>query len=262
MNIILHIIRILCFFILFMNFGAYASDLPQGFPLERQEDRDLVVVELFTSQGCNSCPPADEILAEFSQEKNILALSYSVDYWNYLGWKDTLAQHDCTIRQKKYNISLGKSGVYTPQMIIQGQKDLIGSRRDLAHKMVTSARKGARNKAVPAPTIAFGALKSPTNDMIDLKIGAGAHRKTATIWIIGYDLVKTVNIRGGELKGQTRSYHNVVQSIKRMGSWMGDEIRLTLSKQDIGSGKYDAYAVLLQEEETGPIIAAAKLSLK
>lgn len=101
-----------------------------------------------------------------------------------------------------------------------------------------------------------------SGDMIDLRISAHEYETSATIWVIGYDYEKTINIKSGELGGQVRKYHNVVQAIKRIGSWMGEEIKLTLSKKDIGEDEYDAYALLLQAQETGPIITAAKLSLK
>ncbi len=218
-------------------------------------DKNLVVVELFTSQGCNLCPPADAILADFSTQENILALSYSVDYWNYLGWVDTLAKPECTLRQKKYNTSLGKNGVYTPQMIIQGAHDIIGSQGSQANKMVDLVRINATELQRQDLEITFDLM----GDMIDLKIGTHETETPATIWVIGYDYIKTVNIQKGELGGQVREYHNVVQSIKRVGSWTGEEVRLTLSRNDIGDGEYDAYALLLQAQETGPIIAAAKL---
>jgi len=224
--------------------------------------QNLVVVELFTSQGCNSCPPADEVLADFSRQENILALSYNIDYWDYLGWKDTLGQPACTARQKKYNSIMGKSGVYTPQMIIQGSEDLIGSKANLADDMVARARKNITELQPADFKMSFAYM----GEMIDLKINASADRgineKDATIWIIGYDFEETVTIKSGELKGQTRKYHNVVKSIKRIGSWMGEEIKLTLSKKDLGEGVYDAYAVLLQHDDTGPIIAAARLENK
>jgi hypothetical protein len=246
-------VRILSVFLIFVVFGA---NLNTGLALAVSETtdgvtQDLVVVELFTSQGCNSCPPADEVLAKLSMRKDVLALSYSVDYWNYLGWKDTLAQPDCTIRQRKYNISLGKNGVYTPQMIIQGARDVIGSKGDLVRQMITDTRPDQQANV----DITF----DQSGDMIDLRIGASDGEPAATIWVIGYDFQKTVDIRGGENAGQTRTYHNVVQSIKRIGSWMGQEVRLTLSRQDLGKGNYDAYALLLQSRETGPIIAAVKL---
>ena len=249
MKILLYIVRILSVFCMLLLSGTSISyAFTDG---AKTSEQNLVVVELFTSQGCNLCPPADDVLAKFSRQENILALSYSVDYWNYLGWKDTLAQPDCAVRQKQYNVSLGKSGVYTPQMVIHGSHDVIGSQADQAHKLVDKALAQKRNDLI----ITFAL----NEDMIDLRIAASENKSPATIWIIGYDFEKTVNIKGGELGGQIRKYHNVVQSIKRVGSWTGQEVKLTLSKKDIGAGVYDAYALLLQDRETGPIIAAAKL---
>ncbi|MBL4612951.1 MAG: DUF1223 domain-containing protein [Emcibacter sp.] len=220
-----------------------------------QARQNLVVVELFTSQGCNSCPPADDILAELREQENILALGYSVDYWNYLGWKDTLARPDCVVRQRKYNKTLGKSGVYTPQMVVQGEHDVIGSRRGLIQDIMKQVRAKAENSPNKSPEITF----HRSGDMIDLRIGAYKSDAPATIWIIGYDYERTVAIKSGELGGQVRKYHNVVQMIRRVGSWTGQEIKLTLSKADLDDGQSDAYALLLQTEEAGPIIAAAKL---
>jgi len=255
MNIVLRMNRVLSFIFISVVLGAVTAFLFVRPASAMDVTKPPIVVELFTSQGCSSCPPADEILAELSQQKNILALSYSVDYWNYLGWKDTLAQPDCTLRQKKYNKSLGLGGVYTPQMIIQGRHDVIGSRADLVAKLIDQAKITAQ--ATSAPEITF----VRRGDMMFLNISANViwDNAAATIWIIGYDFEKTVSIKKGELAGQIRKYHNVVQSIKRLGSWMGEETRFSLSKEDVGSGKYDAYAVLLQAPQTGPIITAAEL---
>lgn len=258
MNIVLHMGRFLSLFCIAAFFSVYASNVHAWASVGKKDLKPLVVVELFTSQGCASCPPADKILSELNQQSDILALSYFVDYWNYLGWEDTFAQKGCTIRQKKYSRALGKSGVYTPQMVVQGTSDIVGSRKAQVQEMVDSARQKAVKKAKDAPKITF----DPMGDMIDLKVSAGPHGKNATIWIIGYDYEKTVDIKWGEQGGNRRRYHNVVQSIKRIGSWMGEEIKLTLSKKDIGAVPYDAYAVILQEDETGPIVAAAKLTLK
>ncbi len=256
MKIVLHMFRILSFFCISLFVTGYMSFSYADPAAETAPPQPLVVVELFTSQGCSSCPPADDLLARLSRRENILALGFSVDYWNYLGWKDTLARPDCTIRQKKYNKSLGKSGVYTPQMIIQGRRDVIGSRADMVQNILDRTQVELRVQH-PAPAIIFAA----TGDVIDLKIGPAvmADNTPATIWIIGYDFERTVNIRKGELAGQVRKYHNVVQSITHMGHWTGKEIRLTLSKDDMGDRQYDGYALILQNKETGPIITAAKL---
>jgi len=256
MNIVLHMNRILSFFCIAFLLSASINLTTASLVSAEAAAQNLVVVELFTSQGCNSCPPADDLLAELSQQENILALSYNVDYWNYLGWKDTFAQPASTARQRKYNRSLGKSGVYTPQMVIQGRHDAVGSKADLVRKLIEQAE--SANKLPSAPDITF----DDTDSMMSLTIGAHikAPSPAATIWIIGYDYARTVDIKRGELGGQVRTYHNVVRAIKRIGSWMGEDIKLTLSAKDIGREKYGAYAVLLQADAHGPIIAAAKLT--
>ncbi|MBL4801776.1 MAG: DUF1223 domain-containing protein [Emcibacter sp.] len=249
MNIFLQMIRILSVAVIFT---VSAVNMSLNFAHANQ---NIVVVELFTSQGCNLCPPADELLGELSTQEDILALGFSVDYWNYLGWKDTFAKPECVARQKKYNKELGKSGVYTPQMVIQGRHDIIGSRRDLVHKIVAEERVKIQQQAGGRPEITF----ELSGDMINLGISAHVMGGWATIWIIGYDYEKVVDIEGGELADQVRKYHNVVRVIKHIGRWTGQEINLTLSEADLGGGQYDAYAVLLQQQEVGPIIAAAKL---
>ncbi len=256
MKIVLHMIRILSVFCISLFVTGHMSLLYADQMSGKASSQPLVVVELFTSQGCSSCPPADELLARLSRQKNILALGFSVDYWNYLGWKDTLARPDCTIRQKKYNKSLGKSGVYTPQMIIQGRHDVIGSRENLVQNILDQTRTELQAQH-PGPRIIF----AEHGDMIDLKIGAGVREGDvpATIWVIGYDFERTVNIKKGEMAGQVRKYRNVVQSIKHIGHWTGKEIKLALSKDNMGERQYDGYALILQNKETGPIIAAAKL---
>lgn len=254
MKISIPMMRIIFVFLAYFMFGSsLGATLAQAqSETENKQSQDLVVVELFTSQGCNLCPPADKILAEFSRQDNILALSYSVDYWNYLGWKDTLAMAGCTSRQKSYNLTLGKNGVYTPQMIIQGTHDVIGSRRDLARDRIARARGASRLQGLDITFILSG-------DMFELSLRAQKTKEPATIWIMGYDFEKTVAIKMGELAGQVRSYRNVVQAIKRVGSWRGQEVKLTLSMKDIGEGAYDAYALLVQDGETGPILAARKI---
>lgn len=259
MKIALHIYRILWIFCISLYLGTSVSP-SYG---KTVTGTNLIVVELFTSQGCSACPPADMMIAGLKAETDILALSYAVDYWNYLGWTDTFAQPDCTIRQRKYNRVLGKSGVYTPQMIIQGQYDVVGSHKAQIRQIIRTSRKNQQEKAGTAPDISFDPFSvNSGGDMIELKISAGAYGQMATIWIMGYDFVKKVHITGGELSGQQRSYHNVVTSIKRVGSWMGEEIKLTLSRDDIGMGQNDAYAVILQQGEHGPILAARKLVLE
>ncbi|WP_417316690.1 DUF1223 domain-containing protein [Emcibacter sp.] len=211
------------------------------------------MVELFTSQGCSSCPPADELLRELSQRDDILALSYSVDYWNYLGWKDVFSRPEFTKRQKDYNRLLSKGEVYTPQMIINGRNAVVGSRRDMIEKYLTAEH----GVPINGPGIILGIQ----DNMINLTIGDGAIDEPASIWLVAYDSTRTVKIRSGELAGQTRHYSNVVRGLKHIGSWTGREVMLSLDPDKAAAEKCDNYAILVQQKDTGTILSAARIRL-
>ena len=213
----------------------------------------LSVVELFTSQGCSSCPPADDLLRELSEKENILALSFSVDYWNYLGWKDIFAKPEFTQRQKDYSRTLSHGGVYTPQMIINGRSAVVGSRRDLVAKYLAAQRE----IPVAGPDISLAFQEG----MINLTIGNGSVNEPATIWLVAYDDKRSVKIKSGELAGQTRDYSNVVRSLKQIGSWIGREVMLSLDPAKVAAEKCDNYAVLVQDKDTGAILSAARVRL-
>lgn len=212
-----------------------------------EESPPLTVVELYTSQGCSSCPPADIVLKNLTREKDVLALSFAVDYWNYLGWKDIFSQPQFTRRQQDYNRALGREGVFTPQMIINGQKSVVGSRSGQVRRLVKAAQ-------TKGPDINFQKI---ADKMLSLRVGEGAG--DATIWLVGYDTAKEVKIGRGELRGRTQAYHNVVRSLKHIGNWMGEEIKLTFASDEMSGVKCDNYAILIQQDTTGPILAAARL---
>ena len=213
----------------------------------------LSVVELFTSQGCSSCPPADDLLRDLSKEENILALSFSVDYWNYLGWKDIFARPEFTERQKNYNRILSRGEVYTPQMIINGRSAVVGSRRDLVAQQLTTQQEFPIN----GPEISL----YYQDDMINLTIGGGTVKEPATIWMVAYDSQRSVRIKSGELAGQTRHYSNVVRGLTQIGNWTGREVMLSLDPAKITAETCDNYAVLVQEQGTGTILSAARILL-
>lgn len=235
------IVHIFCFFSLTGTGIVKAEHLVEN----------LTVVELFTSQGCNACPPADKILKNIARDESILTLSYAVDYWDYLGWKDTLSNPQNTKRQKHYNTSLGKNSVYTPQMIIHGRKAIVGSHAEEIQDIIAWTKK----LAPQGPALNLTTL----GDMISLTIGKGHSVKSATVWMVCYDVEKIIHIKGGELKGRIKSYHNVVRSLKRIGSWMGQEINLTMKKRDLSEESCTSYAVIVQQDEVGPILSAARL---
>lgn len=200
------------------------------------------VVELFQSQGCNSCPPANAALIQYSNRPDILALTFAVDYWDRLGWKDTFASPQFTQRQYSYAHSMHGSGVYTPQVVVNGRVDGVGG--DVS-EVVSLASRVDRGAAGPEVRIEGG----------EVSIGAGkAPAGGAEVWVAFYDpRVVEVAIPRGENAGHTLPHKNVVRKLVLLGAWNGAAERLPLP-----AGEGLARAVLVQGAGVGPILAAAK----
>ncbi|HEY1962152.1 MAG TPA: DUF1223 domain-containing protein, partial [Rhizomicrobium sp.] len=185
--------------------GALALALPAvaGQPGPDQKPKRPVVVELYTSQGCSSCPPADALLAQLAGRKDVVALSFPVTYWDMLGWRDTLASEANTKRQKEYAKELGRGGVYTPQIIVDGQKDLIGSREQAVQAAI--AARLADAQGIPVEL-------EGNRQQVKIAIGQAGDRggREATIWLFRVLPQATVNIGDGENSGRTITYRNVV----------------------------------------------------
>ena len=200
------------------------------------------VIELFQSQGCSSCPPANASLIEFSARPDVLALNFAVDYWDRLGWKDTFARPEYTQRQYDYAHSLRGSGVYTPQIVVNGRADGVG---DEVSEMEALARKTDRGASGPEVRIEGG----------EVVIGAGAApAHGADVWLALYD-PRTVNVAvpRGENAGRTLPHKNIVHRLVLVGHWNGEAAHFALP-----SGEGLSRAVLVQSAGAGPIIAAAK----
>lgn len=200
-----------------------------------------VVVELFTSQGCSSCPPADDVLAALSEKPGIVALSFGVTYWDKLGWKDTFATPEYTERQRDYATALGNRSVFTPQIVVNGRADAVGSRRSDVEALIASAR-----RQPDGPSISI------TADQV--AVGAGRTPRAADIWLVRYDpRTVQVAIRRGENGGRTLPHKNVVRSLVRIGGWNGAPAVFPLPPAPAGLNT----AVLVQARNGGPILAAA-----
>lgn len=212
-----------------------------------------VVVELFTSQGCSSCPPADAYLRELSQREDVLALSLPVDYWDYLGWKDTFASPAYTRRQKAYAEALGLRNVYTPQMVIGGMRDAVGSQQSTVEAAIQTCRENLAQTAVP---VTFRTKKG----MLCVEAAAG-HARPATLWLVTYQKTGTVDIRRGENKGKELTYTNIVRDMMPLSSWKGDALKIDLPAKSLAATGYDGCAVLLQEEDQGRILGAARFEM-
>ncbi|MEQ8266003.1 MAG: DUF1223 domain-containing protein [Parvibaculum sp.] len=212
-----------------------------------------VVVELFTSQGCSSCPKADAYLRELAAREDIIALSFNVDYWDYLGWKDTLASPAFTQRQRAYSRGLGLSGVYTPQMIVDGVVAGVGSHRD---EIATAIAARA------AKPLAVDMSFADNGDSLTLDVGAGpAPAKPATLWLVRYATEEKVEIRRGENRGREIAYAHAVRELTPIGMWNGAATRMTLPKSELLTRGYEGCVALLQAGDGGPILGAAQIDL-
>jgi hypothetical protein len=207
-----------------------------------------VVVELFTSQGCNSCPPADRLLGELAGRDDVLALSFHVTYWGRLGWPDSFGLEDSTRRQKLYADWLGLGTVYTPQMVIGGRVDVVGSSRG----RVLEAIELLKDHATAGPELAIADGR--------LSVGPGPHAD-AVIWLVGLDDQHDVVIERGENRGRTLRYHHVVRELTRLGHWDGHAVEFDLPLVRLSADGRDGAAVLVQRLSDGAILAAAHLSL-
>jgi hypothetical protein len=201
-----------------------------------------VVVELFTSEACSSCPPAEELLAKLkASDPNILALSFHVTYWDGPGWTDKYGLKEATERQSWYAELLHSDTVYTPEAVVDGAAQVVGSNRgDL-----TGAIGDAQNNLGQEVPVTISAGK-----MVTVNIGA-ADGQTANIWLIGFDPHHTTPIGGGENGGVTVTEVNVVRSLSSLGTWMGIAETVTIPKPE-----GEQVAVILQTE-TGQILGAA-----
>jgi hypothetical protein len=213
------------------------------------------VVELFTSQGCSSCPPADRILAQLAQDPDVLAISFPVDYWDYIGWKDTLATPIYTARQKAYAAMSGKGQVYTPQVIVNGLTDVVGS--DLA----------AIEKAEHETAKSSGVLSAPLavterDGKIEISIGAAqGSAPAAGVYLLALARSRTVTVQRGENAGATLTYSNVVRAMTRIGDWTGAPVTLQADLSQAYLDGADSYAVIVQaggRAQPSMILAAAR----
>lgn len=237
--------------------------LGDGQRAEAAQAEPLVVVELFTSQGCASCPPADAYLSDIAQRKGVLALSQHVDYWNYMGWKDPFSSAMASKRQKAYANSLGARYVYTPQIVVDGKAQDVGSNREAVEAMLVEARR-AIDKKLP-----LRVYPGPINEVklvlpaapVPAKGEPNNSPRAATIWLVAYDASHTSNVERGENRGKTLSNSNVVRAMRPVGEWQGKAETLMLNLADEIAAGYGNAAVLLQVGKVGPIIAAARLPM-
>lgn len=209
----------------------------------------LAVIELFTSQGCSSCPPADALLENYAQRDGVIALSFHVDYWDYLGWQDSFASADFSNRQRQYARVRGDGVVYTPQVVVNGRDQVVGSSNESIEAALGSAKSLADAVKVQAT-----AKETTVNILVEAgKTGT----KDADILLAIVQPSATVEIKTGENAGKTITYQNIVRSLTRIGGWNGAAVTLAQPIPPWGEVDRASYVVIVQQTNAGPILGAA-----
>ena len=201
------------------------------------------VVELFTSQGCSSCPPADKVLGELANDPSVVALSMPIDYWDYLGWKDTLADSRFTARQKAYSQVRGDREVYTPQVVVNGAVHVIGSDLPGIENAIHVTSKSDGVMSVPVSMTQAGT-------QITVSVAAAAKAPAARhgeVWICSVAKAVPISIGRGENRGRQVTYHNVVRGLLKVGDWNGAPASWTVPLENISRDGVDAAVVFLQD---------------
>ena len=214
-----------------------------------------VVVELYTSQGCSTCPPADRLLGELKQRDDVLALSIHVNYWDYLGWADPFATEAGTNRQRDYARPLRQRYIYTPQMVVDGRAHVAGHRYADVESAIAVAR--ARQGA----DLALSFAEDDDGGMV-VSIPASDFRGEADVMMALYDDSHTTPVRHGENAGRSLTYSNVVRSLVSIGTYRGEAIDLKLPMAPDQDAERDGCAILVQEAGLGPILGAGRVDLR
>lgn len=224
---------------------AQTASIAQGVASAEQP----VVLELFTSQGCSSCPAADALLKEFATRPDVIALSMPVDYWDYLGWKDTLASPKFSKRQRAYAKLRGDGKIYTPQVVVNGRQHAIGSARADIESAI----------AAGGSDPAFGPVRAKVADAtISIEIPSSSRPvDDATVWLVVVQAETRVDVRGGENRGRALTYYNIVRDLLPLGMWSGVATTIKQHTAAVSGNVGDRYAILVQQGIGGPILSAA-----
>lgn len=221
-------------------------------PLHAASAESPVVIELYTSQGCSSCPPADALLTDLADDPGLLALSFHVDYWDYIGWRDPFGSPRNTRRQRDYVQTLQLDFVYTPQMVIDGRYDVVGSRVTSVRRIIEKAGKQAKPLTLEFVPGGGGKVVVPAG---------AAPAEGAAIWLVAYDRSHVTEVPRGENGGRKLTNANVVREFERLGTWTGERLEFPLMLAEIHARGRTGCAILVQEGRQGPVLGAIDLSL-
>jgi hypothetical protein len=236
-----------------------ASFLSVTFAVARAgEPRALL--ELFTSQGCSSCPAADRLMGQLAKDPALVALSVPVDYWDYLGWRDTLANPAHSARQRAYARVRGDGQVYTPQIVVNGAVDALGSDQTAVEQAIAETTKESSVMSVPIALSVSGSALS-----VKVPSAETSEQAAAEVWLCPVARTVAVAIARGENRGRTITYHNVVRNWVKLGDWKGAQSTWDVPLPQIKAAGIDAAAVVLQEgtlERPGIVLGAALTPLQ
>jgi len=197
------------------------------------------VLELFTSQGCSSCPAADKLLGELRRDPSIVAMSLPVDYWDYLGWKDTLALHGHSNRQRAYAKTRGDREVYTPQIVVNGRVHALGSDQSAIERAIAQSKKNSETLSLPV-------LLAVHEGEVTVKAPAKDGSAPGEVWLCPITKEVPVAIGRGENHGRTITYYNVVRRWVKLGDWTGAAATWNVPIADLERDGADAVAVVVQ----------------
>lgn len=221
-----------------------------------QAGESPVVVELFTSQSCYSCPPAEAYLAEIADQEGVLALEFHVDYWNTLvygfagRWEDPFSKAEYTQRQRIYNVAIRRSGqVYTPQAVIDGRHELVGSHKDKIARLIR------QHSADPRPRVGVDIVRTGGSDL-EVRLAGAADAAKTEVWLLRFLKRKSTQVPAGENKGKTLENAHIVSDVRSIGIYPGTPTTLKVSDFSLDDG--EDCAVLVQSADLGPIMGAAR----
>lgn len=235
------------FFVLFATLNIHAAE---------NEPESYNVVELFTSQGCSSCPPADKYLGELAKDESTITIACHVTYWDYLGWKDTFSQQYCDSRQIFYKKRLKLSTAYTPQMIINGKFQGVGSQRYRMQKLFSQA-----NAEKPLAKISI----QKESDKLSLNFNSLKQQNDTEILLFGIGDTYNVPIKNGENGGRNLQYHSPLGVKLPLGEYTKENTLLKNSVVEKNIAKYshvNTWVALVQDSITGKLIAAGQYKNK
>ena len=244
-------------------FAAAAICTASMTPLPASAGEPRAVIELFTSQGCSSCPAADKVLGELSRDPTLVTLSLPVDYWDYLGWKDTLALHGHSNRERAYADTRGDREVYTPQVVVNGIMHVLGSDKAAIEQAIAQTRQSAAPLTLPV-TIAVADGKVSVNVP-----AANGENASAEVWVCPITGKAQIAIERGENRGHTLAYTNVVRRWVKLGDWSGKAETFSLPVAELADADFslrdiDRVAVIVQSgvaAKPGLMLGAATVNL-